>query len=166
MQRDFFRQFLTETDFLLASIFLLNMTIIALVAVFYRFVLNDPLIWSDEVVKLLFTWFCFSSMSVIARYTLHLRVDIIDHFVGPRLSIVLRLFANMFVLGTAILLLVYGVRLCIMQAGNQFASIPISRAWSFSALPVGAMLMGYQLIGLLRTDIESLKTGTKEEEDS
>lgn len=165
MQRSFLRQFIGELDFLLASVSLLAMTIVALVAVFYRFILVNPLIWSDEAVKLIFAWFCFSGMSVVAKYTRHLRVDIIDHFAGPRLGTVFRLFANTFVLGTTVLLFVYGIGLCITQAGNQFASMPISRAWSFSALPVGAVLVGYQLIGLLRADIRTFRTGTKEKEN-
>ena len=146
-------------DSLLASVALIAMTLIALTAVVFRFVLNDPFIWSDEAVKLVFAWFCFAGMSVIARRSLHLRVDVIDHLVGPGLKTTLRLFANLFVLGTAGLLFVTGVQLCITQAGNQFASMPISRAWSFAALPVGALFMAYRVVALVRADVRELRQG-------
>ncbi len=137
------------------------MTAIALAAVVFRFVLNDPFIWSDEAVKLVFAWFCFAGMSVIARRSMHLRVDVIDHFVGPRMKTGLRLFAHLFVLGTAGLLFVTGIQLCITQAGNQFASMPISRAWSFAALPVGALLMAQRVLVLVRADVTALRAGGK-----
>ena len=153
-----------KLDFLLASASLVVMTLIALTAVFFRFVLNDPFIWSDEAVKLVFAWFCFSGMSVVARHTMHLRVDVIDHLTGQRMQRLLRLFANLFVAGTAVLLFVTGVQLCIIQAGNQFASMPISRAWSFASLPVGASLMAYNLLPLLREDLLALRQGPNEED--
>ena len=163
MWRRFLLEQAANVDTLLASGALVVMTLIALTAVVFRFVLNDPFIWSDEAVKLVFAWFCFAGMSVIARYTMHLRVDVIDHLVGLRLKTLLRLFAHLFVLGTAVLLFVTGVQLCITQAGNQFASMPISRAWSFAALPVGALLMAYRLMALLRADVTELRQGAKQE---
>ena len=149
-------------DSLLASAALIVMTAIALTAVFFRFVLNDPFIWSDEAVKLVFAWFCFAGMSVIARRSMHLRVDVIDHLVGPRAKTILRLFANLFVLGTAGLLFVTGVQLCFTQAGNQFASMPISRAWSFAALPIGALLMAQRVVVLVRADVMALRTDSRQ----
>ena len=149
-------------DSLLASAALIVMTAIALTAVFFRFVLNDPFIWSDEAIKLVFAWFCFAGMSVIARRSMHLRVDVIDHLVGPRAKTMLRLFANLFVLGTAGLLFVTGVQLCFTQAGNQFASMPISRAWSFAALPIGALLMAQRVVVLVRADVMALRTDSRQ----
>ena len=161
MWRRFLLAQASNFDSLLASTALIVMTMIALTAVVFRFVLNDPFIWSDEAVKLVFAWFCFAAMSVIARRSMHLRVDLIDHFVGPRLKTGLRLFANLFVLGAAGLLFVTGVQLCITQAGNQFASMPISRAWSFAALPVGALLMAHRVLVLIRADVTAFRTGER-----
>ncbi len=166
MWRQFLLRKAADIDFHLASAALIVMTFIALLAVVFRFVLNDPFIWSDEAVKLVFAWFCFAGMSVIAKHTMHLRVDIVDHLVGPKLKTLLRLFGNLFVLGTAVLLLVTGAQLCFSQAGNQFASMPISRAWSFAALPVGALLMAFRLFPILRNDVHALRHGGAEAEES
>ena len=146
-----------KLDSFLASASLIVMTAVAIAGVFYRYVLNDPLIWSDEVIKLFFAWFCFTGMSVIARHGQHLRMDLISHFLPERLQVSLRLFGNLFVFGTALLLLGYGIKLCVSQVGNSFASIPISRAWSFAALPVGALMMASQLLPLVTKDIRSLR---------
>lgn len=148
-----------KLDFYLASASLIAMTAVAIAGIFYRFVLNDPLIWSDEVAKLIFTWFCFTGMSVIARHGTHLRIDLISHFLPQRTQLSLRLFGNVFVFGTALLLLGYGLVLCVSQAGNSFSSIPISRAWSFAALPAGAVLMATQLLPLVSEDVRSLRSG-------
>jgi TRAP-type C4-dicarboxylate transport system permease small subunit len=136
-----------DLDYYLAALTLVSMTLVAVVAVFYRFVLNDPLLWSDELVKLLFTWFCFTGMSVVAKHTMHLRVDILDKYLSSTMAIALRAFSDMVILGVLTLLAVHGVRLCVGQASNQFASLPLSRAWSFSALPAGAVLMALRLAG-------------------
>jgi TRAP-type C4-dicarboxylate transport system permease small subunit len=148
---------LLDVDAVLAGATLVSMTGVAVVGVFYRFVLNDPLLWSDEVVKLLFTWFCFTGMSVVAKRGAHLRMDIFDFLLTLRIAGLLRLGSNAVVLTILLVLLVNGIELSVSQAGNQFASLPISRAWSFAALPVGAVLMVGRLLPLMLADVRGLR---------
>ena len=145
-----------DLDYLLTALTLVSMTFVAVVAVFYRFVLNDPLLWSDELVKLLFTWFCFAGMSVVAQTSAHLRMDILDRLFGARPTLTLRLMSNAIVLAVLVILAVSGIKLSIAQVSNQFASLPISRAWSFAALPFGAGLMTCRLIPLMASDFHDL----------
>ena len=149
---------LLGVDYLLAALTLLGMTAVAVLAVFYRFILNDPLLWADETVKLLFTWFCFMGMSVVAKTGAHLRMDIFDRLFSPRITLALRLMSNTVVLVILMVFCVDGIVLSMTQMSNQFASLPISRAWSFAALPVGAGLMTCRLVPLLCGDLRHLLT--------
>jgi TRAP-type transport system small permease protein len=148
---------LVRIDVVLASASLLVMVGIALVNVFCRFVLNAPLLWGDEMVKLLFGWFCFTGMSVIAGRYQHLRIDLIDRILPERAALLNRLLGNAIVLLIGLILLVWGVSLAWSQLGNRFAAMPISRAWSFSALPVGALLMTLRLLPLIALDARRLR---------
>src|SRR6478735_11364514 len=54
---------------------LLGATAIALLHVFYRYILGDALPWPEEAVKFMFAWFVFIGAAMVTRRTEHITVD-------------------------------------------------------------------------------------------
>jgi TRAP-type C4-dicarboxylate transport system permease small subunit len=50
---------------------------VMLVGVFYRYVLNDSLMWSDELSTILFGWSVFLFIASAYRHDQHLHVDVL-----------------------------------------------------------------------------------------
>ena len=65
---------LTLADRLLVGLFAVILAII-LVAVFFRYVINHSLFWSDEVVRYLFVWFTLLGAALVLRDRRHIRVE-------------------------------------------------------------------------------------------
>ena len=59
---------------MLVGLFSLILVII-LVAVFFRYVVNHSLFWSDEVVRYLFVWFTLLGAALVLRDRRHIRVE-------------------------------------------------------------------------------------------
>ena len=68
------RQRLAAPDLLLVGLFGAILVII-LLAVFFRYVVNQSLFWSDEVVRYLFVWFTLLGASLVLRDRRHIRVE-------------------------------------------------------------------------------------------
>jgi len=51
------------------------LVVMVLLAVFFRYVLNQSLSWSDELVRYLFVWFTLLGGAVVVREREHIRVD-------------------------------------------------------------------------------------------
>jgi TRAP-type C4-dicarboxylate transport system permease small subunit len=49
--------------------------LLVVVAVFFRYVLADPLIWTEEFIVIVFTWMLFIGLSSGFRMRMHLRID-------------------------------------------------------------------------------------------
>lgn len=68
------RERLAASDLLLVGLFGLILVII-LLAVFFRYVVNQSLFWSDEVVRYLFVWFTLLGGALVLRDRRHIRVE-------------------------------------------------------------------------------------------
>ena len=60
------------------------LTGIVLVAVFFRYVLNQSISWSDELVRYLFVWFTLLGAAVTLREREHIRVEYFVEHLPPR----------------------------------------------------------------------------------
>ena len=69
-------------DFALPLRILVGLTFATIVSltiaqVFFRFALDDPLIWSEELVRILLIWMTFVGAAVVCWDGRHLNVDVI-----------------------------------------------------------------------------------------
>jgi tripartite ATP-independent transporter DctM subunit len=106
-----------------------------------RYLLESPLVWSDELASLLFLWLAMIGSVVALRRNEHMRMTAVVGMAGPRV----RAFLD--VLGVCASL---AFLLVIVEPAWEFArdealistpALDISNAWRAAALPVGSGLM-------------------------
>jgi TRAP-type C4-dicarboxylate transport system permease small subunit len=109
--------------------------------VFFRFVLEEPLVWSEEIAIFCLVWITFLGASLAARNRALIGVEaLIRKFSGTarlRFEILIQILSAIFF----IVLIVYGVQTAILVAGQRAAATGISMAWVYAAVPVGGLLM-------------------------
>ncbi len=109
-------------------------------AVFFRYVLNDPLTWTEESIVLLFTWMLFVGLASAFQTRMHIRIDallmVLPRWCWPALGL-----AAVAVTGLTLLALAwFGVEQTLIMAGTETPMMRISAAWGVSAVPAGAVL--------------------------
>lgn len=90
----------------------LVMILSLLLGVFYRYVLGDALVWSDEIASLAFTWTVFLFASALVREGGHVRVTLLVNSLPPLLSELVE---------RSIMLLIFGFGLLMIWTGWNFA---------------------------------------------
>lgn len=68
----------------IVGVLIVFMTGIVALAVILRYVIGWPLIWSDELVRYLFIWFCFTGMAVATKNRQHIRVEFLLVRLSPK----------------------------------------------------------------------------------
>jgi len=48
--------------------------IVVLLQIFFRYILNDPLIWTEELARYLFIWLCFTGWVIASRHSDHITI--------------------------------------------------------------------------------------------
>ena len=83
-------KFIDETAF---SVFATALVFLAFIAVIFRFIINDPITWAEEVEMILIVWSVFFGASAAFREKGHLVVDLLY----DRFPVKLRKFADVII---------------------------------------------------------------------
>lgn len=122
--------------------------------VFFRFVLSQPITWSEEISLALFVWLTFIGISAVMKRNEHVGID---YFVRklPKAAFVwvqrFRLFVLLAV--TCVVFVYWGTKLAIGTHWKVTPVLGVPFRFIYMALPVGGILALYHLVSvILRKD--------------
>ena len=126
----------------LAVLLLVAMTVVVAVAVFYRYVLGDSLVWYDEFASFLLVWLTFVGAVAVTRRRRHIGFDLLVERSTPGTRHVLEIVGELLVLALELLIVVYGWNLVVRMGDETAVSLPwVKMGWVYAVMPVSAALM-------------------------
>jgi TRAP-type C4-dicarboxylate transport system permease small subunit len=132
-------------------VMLAAMVVVAGVGVFFRYVLNSSLSWSDELATWMFVWLAFLGASSLLRRGGHLGMTIaINRLRGMPLRLAAGI-GGLFV-GLVLSILIWaGLLETIAVQRDHAAALPLSQSVLYAALPTAGVLMLIHLASVLVT---------------
>jgi TRAP-type transport system small permease protein len=115
--------------------------VLTVTQVFFRSVLDSPLIWSEEMVRLLLVWVVFIGGAVVCWDGRHLNVDVAFVRLSPSIKRVVR-WINLFV--AVGFLSIFGWtswKIVMLARFSEIGSITLSMSWVRAPATIGAALM-------------------------
>jgi len=143
------------------SMFLLVlMVVVVFLGVFFRYVLGASLAWYDEFASYLLVWLTFYGAVVASYRGRHIGFDVVVNRLMPSARRMIKIVAELFVLGFQIVLFYYGWNLMQKMGDETAISLPwVKMGWVYSVLPIAGGLM--LLISLDRLLQLCVGSGTK-----
>jgi TRAP-type transport system small permease protein len=114
---------------------------ITLAAVWWRYVLNAPLAWPEQVSRIMFVWVTFVGAAVLYRDRLHVAIDM---FMAPLPRAGRRGVGwaiELLILALNLILFFYGLKLSVDTLDQTFGALDITPASFYFAAPVAAGMM-------------------------
>jgi TRAP-type C4-dicarboxylate transport system permease small subunit len=108
-------------------------------AVFFRYVLSDPLIWTEEFIVIVFSWLLFIGFASGFRERMHLRIDALLILLPRKARFGMGVIALLATAVTLVGLLWFGLDQARQLLETQTPMMRVSAAWATAALPVGAL---------------------------
>ena len=125
----------------LSGIGLVLMTALIACQVFWRYVLNDSISWTEPASVMIMGWFIFLGAAVGIREGYHLSFDVMLYVVPPRMKLWLHTVSDIVVIAFGCGMAVYGTQLAINAAPNILPSLGISGAFDFMPIVAGGVLV-------------------------
>jgi TRAP-type C4-dicarboxylate transport system permease small subunit len=122
------------------------MTITITLQVFFRYVLNDPLSWTEEIGRYLMVWICFLGSAMALKYGEHISVSFLQERFPPGIRQAVGLGIGLAVLGFFVLTTWQGILMTIQVSEQQAPATWISMAWAYSCIPVGCFFMMFHTL--------------------
>ncbi len=117
------------------------MSVVVFAQVFYRFVLEAPLTWSEEVARYLMVWITFLGASLGVRKKALIGMEVAVNFLPPALKRVALNLVSLLAVCFLAVVFYYGVKMTGVTARQLSPAMQISMSWPYAAVPVGAALM-------------------------
>ncbi|MCA8880572.1 MAG: TRAP transporter small permease [Rhodobacteraceae bacterium] len=125
----------------IAGVGLVAMTAIIAAQVFWRYVLNDSLSWSEPASVMIMGWFIFLGAAVGIREGYHLSFDVLLHVLPDHAKLWLHTVSDVVVACFGAGMVWYGAELAGKTAQNTLPSLGISGAFDFIPLVAGGALL-------------------------
>jgi TRAP-type C4-dicarboxylate transport system permease small subunit len=107
--------------------------------VFFRYILNDPLTWTEEVIVTIFAWMLFIGFSSGFHQRMHIRIDALLLALPMRGRAALGVIAVFATSVTLLGLAWFGAAQALIMLETETPMLRISAAWGVAALPVSAI---------------------------
>lgn len=131
----------------LVTVLILTATVVAVVQVIARYVFNNSLYWSEELILYSLISMSFLTASMGVRHSAHISVEALYAFVGPRTVRALQLFGGILGIVFAATLMHLGWRLFVSttEMGQLSPAMQVPVGYIYLTIPVAgaSMLLRY-----------------------
>jgi TRAP-type transport system small permease protein len=128
------------------------MTLVVFLQVVYRYVLVQPLHWSEELARYLFIWLSILGATLGLQKRGHFGLDFFYRMLPVQKKQFLQLLIHLLVGCVILVILIQGVKLVQATALQKSPAMEISMGWAYACLPVGAGLMVIHLVVIFLRD--------------
>jgi tripartite ATP-independent transporter DctM subunit len=135
-----------------AALLVVAEIVILFAGVISRYVMHQPLIWSDELASILFLWLAMLGAVVAFRRAEHMRMTAVVASAGPKMWAYLDVVATCAALAFLLMILRPAYEYAYEESFITTPALQIPNTWRAAALPVGTCLMAvFALLRLLRS---------------
>lgn len=120
-----------------------------------------PFPWVNELMQMGAVWIGFLAAGLGVKQNAHVSLENLTRkHLPPKAAKVLGLVANIVVLATLAVLVVFGVKMTATQSHSYLQNLRISNGWFYAAIPVGCLFLFYDyLLALLFGKSPSAEAG-------
>jgi TRAP-type C4-dicarboxylate transport system permease small subunit len=119
--------------------------------VFCRFVLGNPLSWSEELARYAFVWITFLGAAVAYRHGAHIVVETVVVLLPKPVQAALGWVVDALMVVALAVLLVQGLNIVEVNSNVEATMLEIPMSWVYGSVPVSAAIMlAYQVERTLR----------------
>lgn len=125
---------LGRAERLLAVLILAAMTAIVTLQVIFRYLLGQPLAWSEELARLLQVWLTYIAVGTVLGERGHIEVDFFVGLLPVRVRVLIAVFTDVLIALFSVVLINAGVALVTVQMASSSSALRIPMA--FFSLPI------------------------------
>lgn len=123
------------------SFVLFLMLFLLIIQVVFRYIVQSPLSWTEELLRYLMTWLVFLGASMASKLDSHLGINFIQDKLSEKYKNVFDILLKIIICVFLVVLIYYGFSLTSSVAGTSSPVLRISMALPYYSVVVGGLLM-------------------------
>lgn len=122
-----------------------------------RFILRDPLFWTEEAARYLFVWLVAIGSAEVIRARSHIAMDVFVLMLPTRSRLFVGILLNSVIVFCLGLLAWYGFFGMLRAHRVMSVAVGVPESLLYGALPVGAVLMALRMLFVIAQDVSLLR---------
>jgi len=156
------RRFTERAIDVLSVLLLTGIFILGLCQVFWRWILRDPIIWSEELIQLTYVWICYLGWAIAERKDAHIRITAVLNLLPQAAQKWVQAFCHVLCIVFSVLMVVYGIKLVGVGMKRTAVSLALNYGIVYGMGPLcNIIIIFYEIAGL----IECLTVGPRDYRD-
>ena len=127
----------------------LQMTLVVLLGVFTRYVMNDALAWIEELARYSMVWLSWLGGGLALRRGAHIAMEFFTDALAEKARLAVIFLGRIGVFFFLAICLWYGIDLTMRVSAQSTIALGISMQIPYAAIPVGSLLMAYHLAAVM-----------------
>ena len=111
------------------------------VQVIWRYVLSNPLPWTEQAARYLFIWMLMLAMPILVRRKNNMAFDLLYNRFPEKVQKVIQILTLVLIGAFGVVYFAASMQLCIKAANKTAIGLGIPMVWVYGAQPVGAGLL-------------------------
>lgn len=153
-----------EPEFTIAQLILWFFVAMTSLQVIMRYLFDAPLQWPEELTQILLVWMTFIAAVGLSRQGLHIRVEILENFLGPKGRNALEAVFNLMTIAFMLALMIGGWAMYEQLSFERTAALRWKLNMIYAVVPLSAAAMFavhlWQLVGNLRSLLGTRRNGS------
>ena len=131
------------------------------IEVIRREALANSSIWGEEIVRYSFIYLAWIGAAAAVKDRGHIRIDVLFHYVSPRIKAALYIFGDLVMFAVALIALYWSFETVAVswKFGSVTDGLRISKVWFLMAVPAGFAIMIFRLSQSFLRDVADLRAG-------
>jgi TRAP-type C4-dicarboxylate transport system permease small subunit len=110
--------------------------IVAIGQIVMRWVFHSPLVWSEELIRLMFIWICYFGWAIATKSKTHIKITAVVSKLPPSGQRIIETFNILLTILFSLLMIIYGIELAKKTANGKAVTMPfISFAMVYAICP-------------------------------
>jgi len=131
--------------------------VVVFLQVVFRYVLRQPLFWSEELPRYLLIWMSFLAAALAQKQDAHINITLCLAPLSTRARQVLKILTDAVILAFLWVLVYSGGLVTSITAHHRSTALQLPMGLVYAALPVGAALMSLYLVLQIADAVRRLK---------
>jgi TRAP-type C4-dicarboxylate transport system permease small subunit len=129
------------------------MAAVLISGVIARYVMQNPMVWTEEIARALMIWMAFLGISIATRQRSHLGVTLLVVRLPVQLQRLIKLFTDGLIMWFLYVLTVYGIHMVETGKTQIETATGISMSYFFACVPLCGILTMIQLGVVILIDL-------------
>ena len=140
-------------------VFVATITVVMLAQVFFRYIINSSLQWSEEISVWALIWMVFVGSAVVMKDWAHINIPTFTNLISIKVRPYFLIFGKLATIVFLAAVIWFGFKVFNQNFHARSPSLNMSAKWAKLSIPVGGVLMIIFAINALLLDFINLRRG-------